>query len=125
MDNNEIIYDTSNNNVEIIEPTITPSTDGFYNLPITNTGGNPELIVDAKGERFIKGGKLTTTVANTLYKFKIQIAGTTEIYTDIGTYEMKDLTVLTINFEIFKTCRYVKVIILECSAQCDLKLEIY
>jgi len=124
----EIEYDTkkaimtTNNNIDM-----PPEIDGFYNMQKYDdiSDGNTELKIDAQEERLIKGGTLTTDItADTVYKFKIQIAGENKIYTDIGTYEQK-LSDTKINFEIFKTCRYVKVIILECGDMCKFKLEIY
>jgi hypothetical protein len=124
----EIEYDTkkaimtTNNNIDM-----PPEIDGFYNMQKYDdiSDGNTELNIDALEERLIKGGTLTTDInANTVYKFKIQIAGTNKIYTDIGTYEKK-VEDNKIDFEIFKKCRYVKVIILECSNECKFKLEIY
>ena len=109
------------------EPMPIPDNDEFYTMPQYNAAvdGNSELNIDAQEERLIKGGTLTTDItANTVYKFKIQIAGTNKIYTDIGTYEKK-VEDNKIDFEIFKKCRYVKVIILECSNECNFKLEIY
>jgi hypothetical protein len=93
----------------------------------TPSGENTELNIDLTEDKYIRGGilKNSNMVDNVVYKFEVHVAGENKIYTNIGKYKLDLNKKQQIDFEIFKTCRYVKVSIIECLGTCNFKLELY
>lgn len=94
----------------------------------TNTGENTYIEIDNQEEIFIRGGILINQSANDSYvtKFKVLISDNYKIYEELDEYNFNIYQGANIEFKIFQKCRYVKVIILECSEkECKFKLSLF
>lgn len=136
-DYNIVFKDLEDNTIPFKEnnPTLKIDTIEQTNQPISpdennNNGENTEIDTDLNEEKLVRGVIIeedsnSEDYVNKLLRFKLKIAGNNKIYTDLGEYTI-NLTDKDKKIEIFKRCRYIKLIILKCSSnECKFNLKVY
>ena len=116
-----ICNNNNNENTDININTITTKENN-------DNGENTFIDTDLNEEKLVRGVIIEDTAhryENKLLRFKLKIAGNNKIYTDLGEYTI-NLTDKDKKIEIFKRCRYIKLIILKCSSvHCKFNLKVY
>lgn len=123
--NNDTIKDTDNKIDKYLLSKLNP--DIYNEVYKNNKQGNREIILQLSEPKNIKGGYLInrSSLINYVTKFDVLISDNNKFYEKIGTYTYDGEVNKSVQFNIHKKCKYVKVVILDCNNKCSFKLDIF